>query len=133
MEGNLKTCPFCGKSAEVETLKKNDGTIRAYRIQCTECGATTRWCDKETAAQAAWGIRVQVEQKNYIEEKKMDGHTIQVILSDEEYAEFRSLIDNSVFDEVKWLRWAINYGIKVAKRNLDRKYSLTIPDVGAVG
>jgi hypothetical protein len=53
-------------------------------------------------------------------------------LSEEEYAEFRKLIDNSVFDEEKWLRRTIVYGIKVAKRNLDRKYSLAIPPVGAV-
>ena len=54
-------------------------------------------------------------------------HTIQVSLSHEEYVEFRNLIDNSVFDEAKWLKRTIIYGIKVAKRNLDRKYSLTIP------
>ncbi|MDR2392849.1 MAG: hypothetical protein LBD93_01630, partial [Treponema sp.] len=60
-------------------------------------------------------------------------HTIHVNLRDEEYAEFRRLIDNSVFDEAKWLRRTILYGIKVAKRNLDRKYSVTIPPEGSVG
>ncbi|MHB9292504.1 hypothetical protein Holit_01602 [Hollandina sp. SP2] len=60
-------------------------------------------------------------------------HTIHVSLSAEEYAEFRQLIDSSVFDEAKWLRRTVIYGIKVAKRNLDRKYSVTIPPVGAMG
>jgi hypothetical protein len=130
------TCPFCGGEAAIDTLNRANGTPGAYRMQCQGCKANTRWCATEAEAQAAWSIRVQRELKNYqdySEEKKMGEHTIQVSLSDEEYEEFRNLIDNSVFDEAKWLRRTIIYGIMAAKRNLDRKYSLPIPTVGAVG
>jgi Lar family restriction alleviation protein len=123
------TCPFCGAHGSIDTLNRANGIPGSYRVQCSGCGAVTKWCDTEEAAWAAWNIRVQ----NNREEKQMGEHTIQVSLSEEEYAEFRRLIDNSVFDEVKWLRRTIVYGIKVAKRNLDRKYSLNIPAVDAVG
>lgn len=58
MESSIKKCPFCGGEAVADTLNTVKGTPGAYRMQCLGCGTATRWCSNETAAKAAWGIRV---------------------------------------------------------------------------
>jgi Lar family restriction alleviation protein len=52
-------CPFCGdRRAKTDTLNyTNSGKPGRFRVQCQDCGATTRWYDTEEQAWAAWNNR----------------------------------------------------------------------------
>jgi transcription elongation factor Elf1 len=59
-------CPFCGGYGVVDTLNHAKGRPGAYRVQCQECGAATRWCSTEAESRTAWGIRAKIrEVKGY--------------------------------------------------------------------
>jgi Lar family restriction alleviation protein len=51
-------CPFCGREhAVIDTMNYASGKPGRFRIQCQECGASTRWFDTEEAAWEAWDTR----------------------------------------------------------------------------
>jgi sarcosine oxidase delta subunit len=53
------SCPFCGNQAAIDTLNHANGRPVAYRVQCPNCGAATRWCTTEAEARTAWRIRAK--------------------------------------------------------------------------
>ncbi|MDR2394433.1 MAG: Lar family restriction alleviation protein [Treponema sp.] len=68
MHEKTTPCPFCGAHGVIDTLNRADGTCGAYRVQCSGCGAATRWCGTEDRAWAAWALRI--EQKKTIHPRR---------------------------------------------------------------
>ena len=52
-------CPFCGKSAAIDTLNYTIGKPGKFRVQCQNCFAATQWKDNAEQAWEAWAIRAK--------------------------------------------------------------------------
>lgn len=56
IEGDLKSCPFCGGKAMINSFEYEDGLT--YYIFCGECSAQSDEFDERLEAMIAWNKRV---------------------------------------------------------------------------
>ena len=52
-----RSCPFCGKTAAVDTLRYTGGKLAKFRAQCQGCKTATAWYGTEPEAWKAWDKR----------------------------------------------------------------------------
>jgi Lar family restriction alleviation protein len=52
-----KPCPFCGSKDRIDTINYASGDPAKFRVQCQDCGDTTKWHDTEDDAWKAWNSR----------------------------------------------------------------------------
>lgn len=56
----LKSCPFCGGKAKIETelAFTTDFTVNRYKLCCKNCLMETKWFITENEAITAWNKRI---------------------------------------------------------------------------